>query len=110
MEEELNLNIFTNVTKKICTCSFIAMVLILLFVLTPLSNLIKTSAIMKIISIILLIYTVYLNNIQTISLKNANMTNKSANVISQFNMNITCSYIFTMFLLLLTFFVIKSFF
>jgi hypothetical protein len=110
MEEELNLNIFTNVTKKICTCSFIAMFLILLFVLTPLSNLIKTSATMKIISVILLIYTIYLNNIQTVSLKNTNMKNKPANVVSQFNMNIICSYIFSAFLLLLTFFVIKSFF
>jgi hypothetical protein len=65
---------------------------------------------MKIIAVILLMYTIYLNNIQTNSLKNANMKNKSANVISQFNMNIICSYIFTIFLLLLTFFVIKSFF
>jgi hypothetical protein len=110
MDSDLNLNIFTKVTKKICMCSFTAMFLIILFILSPLSNLIKTSAFMKVIIIGVLFYTIYLNNIQTNTLRSANVSGKNADVASQFNMNIMCSYVFTLFLGLLTFFVIKSFF
>jgi len=110
MDSELNLNLFTDVTKKVCLCSFVSIFLIILFILSPLSNLIKTSAFMKIIIIILLIYTVYLNIIQTKSLQNANKKGKSSEIITQFNLNIICSYIYTVFLALLLFFVIKTFF
>lgn len=110
MGEDLNLHLFTNVTKKVCLCSFISMFLILLFVLSPLSSFLKTSAFVKIIIIVLLGYTIYLNHLQTNSLKMANVTNKSPNVVNQFQMNIICSYVFTVFLLLLTLFVVKSFF
>jgi len=109
-ESELNFNVFTNVTKKLCICSFTAMLLIVLFILSPLSNLIKTSAFMKLIIIGILSYTIYLNYIQTNSLRNANTKNKNEQFVSQLNMNIMCSYVFTLFLGLLTFFVIKSFF
>ena len=110
MDSELNLNIFTNVTKKVCMCSFTAMFLIILFILSPLSNLLKTSMVMKVIIIGILIYTIYLNNAQTNSLRNVNMTGKNVDIVSQFNMNIICGYVFTLFLGLLTFFVIKSLF
>jgi hypothetical protein len=106
----LNMNVFTNVTKKVCMCSFISMVLIMLFIISPLSYFVKTSVFAKIIIVVLLCYTVYLNNMQTNSLKSANLTDKPQDVISQYNMNIMCSYVFTFFLILLTFFVIKSFF
>jgi hypothetical protein len=104
-----NLNIFTDVTKKICMCTFISIVLIILFIISPLSNLIKTSIFMKLIILVLIIYTIYLNNLQTSALKNVNTDNSSSTVKSQLNINIICSYIFTLFLGLLCIFVIKSF-
>jgi hypothetical protein len=110
MDNNLNLDVFTNITKKVCMCSFVAMFLIILFIISPLSNFIKTSITMKIIIVILLIYTVYLNILQTNSLKNTNLSEKSSQVVSQFNMNIMCSYVFTFFLIILAGFVIKSFF
>ena len=110
MDNNLNLDVFTNITKKVCMCSFVAMFLIILFIISPLSNFVKTSITMKIIIVILLIYTVYLNILQTNSLKNTNLSEKTPQVVSQFNMNIMCSYVFTFFLIILTGFVIKSFF
>lgn len=110
MSDNLDLNVFTNVTKKVCLCSFISMFLIMLFILSPLSKFIKTSAFMKIVIIILLIYTIYLNHIQTNSLKNVNTTNKNAEIVSQYSVNIIGSYVFTLFLALLIMFVFKSFF
>jgi len=109
-ETPFNLTIFTNETKKICMCSASSIFIIFLFVISPLSCFFKTSLLMKTISLILLVYTLYLNNHQTNLLRSASQNAKSEGVKSQLNMNVMCSYIFTLFIGLLTIFVVKSFF
>ena len=104
-----NLIIFTDSTKKICTCSAVSIFLIILFIISPLSNFFMTSMLMKIIILIILAYTIYLNIIQTNYLRTATNVVKSENVMSQLNTNILCSYIFTLFLGLMGIFVIRSF-
>ena len=104
-----NLIIFTDSTKKICTCSAVSIFLIILFIISPLSNFVMTSMIIKIIILIILAYTIYLNIIQTNYLRTATNVVNSENVISQLNTNILCSYIFTLFLGLMGIFVIRSF-
>ena len=104
-----NLIIFTDSTKKICTCSAVSIFLIILFVISPLSNFFMTSMLMKIIILIILAYTIYLNIIQTNYLRSATNVVNSENVMSQLNTNILCSYIFTLFLGLMGIFVIRSF-
>lgn len=111
MENSLfNVSLFTDETKKICSCSALSIIIILLFVISPLSNFFKTSIFMKIISLILLGYTLYLNNIQTNLLRSVNSSSNSTEVISQINNNIICSYVFSLFIGLLIIFIIKSFF
>jgi len=110
MENSLfNVSLFTDETKKICTCSALSIIIILLFVISPLSNFFKTSIFMKIISLILLGYTLYLNNIQTNLLRSVNSSSNSPEVNSQININIICSYVFSLFIGLLFIFIIKSF-
>ena len=109
-EVAFNLTIFTDVTKKICMCSFTSIILIVLFVISPLSNLIKTSAFMKLLILVILCYTIYLNIIQTNSLRAANNAAVSEQIKTQLNLNVICSYVFTLFLGLLGIFVTKSFF
>jgi hypothetical protein len=104
-----NLIIFTDSTKKICTCSAVSIFLIILFIISPLSNFFMTSMLMKIIILIILSYTIYLNIIQTNYLRSATNVVNSENIMSQLNTNILCSYIFTLFLGLMGIFVIKSF-
>ena len=104
-----NLIIFTDSTKKICTCSAVSIFLIILFIISPLSNFFMTSILMKIIILIILAYTIYLNIIQTNYLRTATNVVNSENVISQLNTNILCSYIFTLFLGLMGIFVIRRF-
>jgi len=106
----INLMIFTDSTKKVFMCSILSIILIVIFVISPLKNFNKISKFMKIIALIFLIYTIYLNNEQTNSLKIASLYVKSEDVKSQLNLNILCSYIFTLFISLLIIFVIKSFF
>lgn len=105
-----NLMIFTDDTKKVCLCSATSIFLIVLFVISPLSNFFKTSMLMKLIILVLMLYTIYLNNEQTNSLRRATQLSQSEQVKSQLNMNILCSYVFTIFIGLLIIFVIKSFF
>lgn len=109
-DTQFNLMIFTNETKKVCMCSASSIFIIVLFIISPLSNFFKTSLFMKIIALMLLIYTLYLNNHQTNLLRNASQNAKSEQVKSQLNMNVICSYIFTLFIGLLAIFVLKSFF
>jgi hypothetical protein len=104
-----NLLIFTDSTKKICTCSAISIFLIILFIISPLSNFFITSSLMKIVILIILAYTIHLNIIQTNYLKNATNLVNSDILITQLNTNIMCSYIFTLFLGLLVIFIVKSF-
>ena len=108
--KSFNLTIFTDITKNVCTCSAISISIIVLFVISPLSNFFKTSLFMKIIALLILLYTIYLNIQQTNLLQAAGSSVNSEKVKSQLNMNIICSYVFTVFIGLLIIFVIKSFF
>ena len=64
-ETPFNLLLFTNETKKVCICSATSILIIILFIISPLSKLFKTSLFMKIIALLLLSYTIYLNIQQT---------------------------------------------
>jgi len=105
-----NLMIFTDETKKVCLCSATSIFLIVLFIISPLSNFFTTSLIMKIVTLLLLVYTIYLNNKQTELLREASSSINSEKLKSQLNLNLICSYVFTVFIGLLVIFVIKSFF
>ena len=102
--------IFTENTKKICMCTFISMVLIIMFMISPLSNLIKTSAFMKIIILLILFYTVKLN-LEQIGVLRASVDNiSSQQVMHQINLNTICGYTFIVFIGVLILLIIKSFF
>jgi hypothetical protein len=105
-----NLMIFTDETKKVCLCSATSIFLIVLFIISPLSNFFTTSLLMKFVTLVILVYTIYLNNKQTELLREANSVISSEKLKSQLNLNIICSYVFTIFIGLLIIFVIKSFF
>ena len=109
-ENLFNLSIFTDVTKNICMCSAFSIGIIVLFIISPLSNFFRTSLFMKLIAIIILSYTLFLNNKQTNLLRSANLSANSEKIKSQLNINIICSYVFSLFIGLLIIFVIKSFF
>jgi hypothetical protein len=109
--EHFSLTTFTDTTKRVCTCSAISIFLIILFIISPLSSFFYTSIFMKIIIIIILSYTLYLNYQQTNYLRHAsNQSNLSKELSNQLNINIMCSYLFSLFIGLLVIFVIKSFF
>lgn len=106
----MNIDSSTDVTKKVCLCSFVSIILIVLFIISPLSSFVITSSLMKIVILIILGYTIYLNNYQTNILNLSKNSSQSFEIQSQVSTNIICSYVFTLFLGILFIFVIKSFF
>jgi hypothetical protein len=108
--EHFSLNTFTDTTKRVCTCSAISIFLIVLFIISPLSRFFVTSIFMRIIILLLLTYTIYLNTQQTEYLRDASKLKLSNEISTQLNINIVCSYLFTLFIGLLIIFVLKSFF
>lgn len=108
--EDFSLATFTDTTKRACTCSAISIFLIILFIISPLSRFFITSIFVRIIILVLLVYIIYLNVQQTDYLRNASKLKLSDDVGSQLNINIVCSYVFTLFIGLLIIFVLKSFF
>jgi hypothetical protein len=103
-----NLTIFTEDTKSICMCTAIAIVIIILFVISPLSNFFKTSLLMKFISISIIVYVLFLNYTQTNLLRTASSLSESEDIRDQLNVNIISSYIFSFFIGLLAIFTLKS--
>jgi len=108
-ESPFNLTIFTDVTKKICMCSAISIFFIVIFIISPFSKFLRISLAMKIITLIILLYIIYLNNQQTNLLRSSSISTNTEEVQSQLNMNIICSYVFTIFIGLIVIFIIKSF-
>jgi hypothetical protein len=108
--EHFSLNTFTETTKRVCTCSAISIFLIVIFIISPLSRFFLISIFMRIVILLLLAYTIYLNSQQTEYLRTSSQIKLSNEVSSQLNINIICSYIFTLFIGLLIIFVLKSFF
>ena len=102
--------IFNDNTKKICACSFTALILTLLFVISPLSSFLMTSVFFKLVILVILAYTISMHIKQTNELTNAKQLAISSNIEKQVQMNLLCSYTLTFFLILLFLFVTKSLF
>uniref|UniRef100_A0A6C0F5M8 Uncharacterized protein n=1 Tax=viral metagenome TaxID=1070528 RepID=A0A6C0F5M8_9ZZZZ len=101
---------YSKATKHVCLCTVISIVLIIIFMLSPLNQFIITSIFGKIIILTLLGYTLYANFIQN------NQFSKKFNVVMMnttwdpVKTNILCSYVFSLFLIILILSVIKSLF
>jgi hypothetical protein len=94
--------------KQLVIYSFISMILIVIFVISPLNKITILSLIMKIIILILLAYTGYLCNAQITLMRNSNEASQSPIIQSQLTANILGEYVFILFLGLLFIFVLKS--
>jgi hypothetical protein len=95
-------------TQNVCMCLGISIFLIILFMMTPLNSFILSSVFGKVVIIALLGYTLYYNISQTNKFsKNFNISLTSGNW-DELKTNITCSYIFSLFLLVLLLSVLRK--
>ena len=94
--------------QQLVMYSLISMILIIVFVISPLNKITILSLIMKIIILILLAYTGYLCNEQITFMKNSTNDSQSIEIKNQLTVNIIGEYVFILFLGLLFIFVLKS--
>jgi len=101
---------YAKATQNICMSLAIAIFLIILFMMTPLNTFLLSSIFGKTIILILLGYTIFYNIQQTNKFSkefNVSLISGNWNAIKT---NIICSYIFTLFLIILLLSVIRKFF
>jgi hypothetical protein len=95
-------------TQNVCMCLGISIFLIILFMMTPLNSFLLSSIFGKVVIISLLGYTLYYNISQTNKFsKNFDISLTSGNW-DELKTNITCSYIFSLFLLVLLLSVLRK--
>ena len=97
-------------TQNVCMCLAISIFLIILFMMTPLNSFILSSIFGKIIIITLLGYTLYYNISQTNKFSNSFNISLTSGNWDELKTNIICSYIFSLFLLVLLLSVIRKIF
>lgn len=98
-----------NLTKSIFLYSLVSIILIIIFIISPI-NLFLISPLMKIIIVFILGYTFYLNIKQIGILQNTIKQTNDTEITSQINTNIFTSYVFSLFIFLLIIFVIRRLF
>lgn len=109
MNKSFEVSNYVKNSKNICLFVTLSIFFIFIFIFTPLSN--TTIAVWgKMFILILLGYAFFKNNSTTYSFsKDSNITLTQGSWNNQ-KTNILCSYIFSLFILLLLFRVVKSFF
>jgi hypothetical protein len=103
---------FSKATQNVCMCIGLSVILILVFMMTPLNTFLLSSIFGKVIILTLLGYTLYYNTQQTNKfVKNfdINIFNSNSNW-DPLKMNVLCSYVFSVFLLVLIISVIRKIF
>lgn len=96
-------------TKNICIYCLLSLVLIIIFMFTPLRNYSYLGLLVKAIICFILAYCFYLNTIQIKNLVNSKSSNNSALYKRYLNANVFFSSIFSIFMFVLLCFVLKSF-
>ena len=103
---------FSNATQNICICLGVSFILIILFMFSPLNSFVISSILGKFIILTLLSYTLYYNIQQTnkfVNIFNINILNQNS-AWDSLKTNALCSYIFSVFLLVLILSVIRKIF
>ena len=95
-------------TKNVCMCLGISVLFILLFMMTPLNSFMLSSIFGKVIILTMLGYTLYYNISQTNNFSNNFNISLTSGNWDTLKTNITCSYIFSLFLLVLMLSIIRK--
>lgn len=105
-----NINEYVKSSQNICMYSVVSIILILLFIISPINQFFLTSLFGKMVILTLLAYTLYYNITLT------NTFSKQLNIYladgtwDSLKTNVTCSYIFSLFLFVLLLSVIRTLF
>jgi hypothetical protein len=101
---------YSKSTQNVCICLAISLFLIIIFIMTPLNTFFLSSIFGKVIILILLGYTIYYNTISTNKFTNDFNISLTSGDWDVLKTNILCSYVFSVFLIVLMLSVIRQIF
>ena len=102
---------YSDKNKQICYCTVVSILLIFLFILSPLSKILLVSFFGKTAILVLLGFTVLYNWSSTKQIQqNYNISLGDGSEWTSFKTNLVCSYVFTVFLAVLFIVVFRSIF
>jgi hypothetical protein len=99
---------FSKATQNVCLCLGVSFFIIIVFLLSPLNRFILSSVFGKISVLLLLGYTLYYNTTQTNKFANKYNIKLHINNWTSLKTNVLCSYIFSVFLLVLMYTIIHK--
>ena len=105
-----NVREYVDSSQSICMYSTISIVLILLFIISPINKFFLTSLFGKTVILVLLAYTLYYNVVLTNKFTNQLNIYLVDGTWNSIKTNVTCSYIFSLFLFVLFLSVIRTLF
>ena len=99
---------FSKATQNVCMCLGLSFIFIIIFMMTPLNTFLLSSIFGKVMILTLLGYTLYYNTQQTNNF-DINVFNENSKW-DPLKTNVVCSYVFSLFLLVLIISVIRKIF
>uniref|UniRef100_A0A6C0HE39 Uncharacterized protein n=1 Tax=viral metagenome TaxID=1070528 RepID=A0A6C0HE39_9ZZZZ len=99
---------YSNNSKNVCICTTISIILILVFVISPLNKYFIASFFGKVAALLILAYALYQNYNNTENLSKTTSTYLFRGEWSPIKTNILCGYTFSFFILLLFFSLLKN--
>lgn len=110
MSYSKNIRDYVESSQNICMYSTVSIVLILLFIISPINKFFLTSLFGKSVILVLLGYTLYYNVVLTNNFTNQLNIYLADGTWNSIKTNVTCSYIFSLFLFVLFLSVVRTFF
>ena len=110
MSYSKNVRDYVESSQSICMYSTLSIVLILLFIISPINKFFLTSLFGKSVILVLLGYTLYYNVILTNKFTNELNIYLADGTWNSIKTNVTCSYLFSLFLFVLFLSVIRTLF
>jgi hypothetical protein len=101
---------FGRSTRNVCLCVSVAIILILLFIMSPINKFILSSRVGKLAILIILGYAIFYNISQTTKFSNKFDISLISGEWDHMKTNMICSWILTLFIIILFYNVFKTFF
>jgi hypothetical protein len=103
-----SLSAYTNNSKNVCIFTTISILLVLIFIISPLNKFFIASFFGKVVALLILAYALYQNYTNTETLSKTSNIYLFKGEWSPLKTNILCGYIFSFFILLLFFSILKN--
>ncbi len=106
-ENDIVVDGYLKSTKNVCLCTVVAIFFIIIFILTPLKNILIASVLSKLVILSILGYALYINYNSTQNVSRG--INLFSGPLDNIKTNIICSHVFSFFIIILILTILRQF-